>query len=615
MQLLTAKPYAKDLQPGELSLFPTETMNGPSFSQEELLKLSGLFAPLYQSYVDNLSRSYSSHFRMPVRVCEIVVRESIVPLVHFFLDRLLRMDLHLKEYGSYDMAVMDPGPVDVPMNIETFKLYSWSSFEFNQSVLCRLAEVFGLSTVSNTDRCQTRCDDLCSIKSSNHNYDQNISVKIRRVAYLGFLRLLSHIFPSTKGNIPVLGMSYATPFLQAKGLYGFSSLEFVGGGIHFDEVSPDMEDRKSVFDKALSGSSSALHDFFDSVNLDMHFRKKAEEVLNGFILEYYPSTLLECFRDNVQKCVKRLERYGSRSMIFSNSGALESICFLAAARLRGMKIIEFQEGGHEGYEDDYVQALDAEYNYLDGFISWGWDRLPYERLGNKIDVVPLPSPWLCERKRMWKNNSKNGRKDFDLLFMPNKVWPYPPAPSGANVSRIDHIQKFVSILKELIEKSAGRGLRVLHKPFNQTTMSLLHDTMLELEALGGSNYVCDHDLSKGLRKELVERSKVVIWDQPGTGFLECLTSEIPTMILWPRMYNREVDEARALFLELEKVGVCHRTVDSLLDEYKKFSESQDRWMKNGSRVAVVDRFCRKYAWTERSWPQYWREYISSLNRN
>lgn len=618
MLVLTAKTSAKDLRPGEISLFPTEMTGAHAFSQEELLGLSDLYSKIYRQYINNISTQLSAHYNIKRSVVDILVREALVPIIHFFIDRLLRLDNLLKSQKEAELSVLATEPFDAPMNIEQFKLNSGTSYTFNQSMLCRLSGIYDLQITKENGSGDREGGIGSKYKYMNYNYDQSYLTKIRRLIFLGSSRLLALINPSFEGKIPVLGMSYATPFLQEKGFYRHSSFVFVGGRVIFGCNTPDQDLRKKVLIPALNLSASPLCDFLKCVGYNnLENCRRVTKVIEQYILEYYPSTMFEDIPSNIGKCVQYLKRYKGKSIILTNAGALESTYFLAAARSLGMKIIEYQEGGHEGYEDDYVQSLDAEYNYIDGFISWGWKSLPYERLENKVNVKSLPSPWLSARRKYWKKlcfgRSRNRSKvKYDFLFMPNKMWPYPPAPSGANISRIDHIHSFTSIMKEFIKKAANNGFSVLHKPFNQATIALLQYTMEELENLGGEHYHCDYNLSKGLRHELVDQCRMILWDQPGTGFLECLTSGLPTMILWPRIYNQEVPAARSIFSELEEVGICHRSVDSLLSEYGNFTASPQEWMSKSDRVNVVTRFCREYAWTEEDWPKYWWEYIKSL---
>ena len=205
-------------------------------------------------------------------------------------------------------------------------------------------------------------------------------------------------------------------------------------------------------------------------------------------------------------------------------------------------------------------------------------------------------------------------KEFDILMMPNMIKRFPPAPCGASITSIDTIQEVAISITNFVHQATKKKLSILHKPYNPATVKLLAKTMRELERIGGSLYHCEQQLDKGLTFELLNRCSVVVWDQPGTGFLECLSSKIPTMVLWPRIFNQEENWVKPIFLELEKKGIIHRAAKTLVEEIHLFKLSPTLWMQDAKRVSLVDRFCEKFASTDEKWPVHWRRYFDGLSK-
>jgi putative transferase (TIGR04331 family) len=257
--------------------------------------------------------------------------------------------------------------------------------------------------------------------------------------------------------------------------------------------------------------------------------------------------------------------------------------------------------------------LELEYADVDEFVSWGWSQLPDHPALNGIAVNDLPSPWLSERKRYWAGLNSGGEREYDFLLMPNMVKRFPAAPHGASTSRIDLVEELACSLKDLVRKVTEKGLRILHKPYNPTTVKVMAKTMKELESIGGNKYSCFQQLDKGLTYELLQQCHVVLWDQPGTGFLECISSNIPTMVYWPRIYSQEEEWAKPIFLELEQQGIIHRNTDSLIEEMLRFKKSSLLWMNDPRRLSLINRFCREFAWASEGWPEYWRQYLDGLD--
>ena len=108
---------------------------------------------------------------------------------------------------------------------------------------------------------------------------------------------------------------------------------------------------------------------------------------------------------------------------------------------------------------------------------------------------------------------------------------------------------------------------------------------------------------------------MVVWDQPGTGFLECLAAGIPNLVLWTRLFSSEAPWARDSFARLEREGLVHGSVDSLLNEIVKFKRDPAAWINDEARQAAAREFCRSYAWTDPNWAERWRDFIEDLRRS
>ncbi len=172
--------------------------------------------------------------------------------------------------------------------------------------------------------------------------------------------------------------------------------------------------------------------------------------------------------------------------------------------------------------------------------------------------------------------------------------------------RSDQIREQAGLLKSLVREAVGRGLKILHKPSDPRSAGLLQRAHEELADLGGKLYRRTEGAGKGLSPKLVFQARLVVWDKPGSGFLECASSGLPTMVLWPRFSSREVPEAEAAFRELEARGVVHRDAGSLVREFMRFGENPDGWMKDPGRRRALARFLRTYAWTRDDWARRWR---------
>ena len=104
--------------------------------------------------------------------------------------------------------------------------------------------------------------------------------------------------------------------------------------------------------------------------------------------------------------------------------------------------------------------------------------------------------------------------------------------------------------------------------------------------------------------------RILLWDQIGTGTLECLTSEVPSMIYWKRIYSRESLWAKDLIARLEQNGIIHSSPETLTQEIKRYLGDPESWMNNSSRKQAIKDFCQKFALTDPRWFDKWKEFLS-----
>ena len=66
-----------------------------------------------------------------------------------------------------------------------------------------------------------------------------------------------------------------------------------------------------------------------------------------------------------------------------------------------------------------------------------------------------------------------------------------------------------------------------------------------------------------------------------------------------------------LILELEKNGIVHRTVSSLLDEVESYNSAPQNWMDNPKRRDSITKFCNKYGKSDEGWAEKWKSLLSN----
>lgn len=588
--------------PGTISLFPGETTDGVIISRDEILSLSKTYADLYKIYIERMSVQLATHFNVSDAAASLLARRAVVPLIHCFLDRLVRM-AKIKETAVDLLQVPNYEEFSTPGVIEEIENNAVSSQAFNQAMIGCLGKIWQLPK-SKLKPVEKNFAYPVGFKNNIFRLYKNTPIHLAKMV---LLKVLGKI-PCSR--FPALSMANAEGAFLKHGFY-VRHLENVTNkwDLEIGEINHKL--RKDIFTAAFIASPK-LDRFLSDYGLNSCEAQIAQSLLVDFIQTNYPVSLLESISVNMQQALESLAKFKKKALITSGGRCTYGTFMVAAAKQKGFMVVGHQHGGHYGYLEDMVGVLELEYVGVDHFISWGWTRLPDAEQCKTMEVISLSSPWLSERKRFWSKLNIEDEREFDFLLMPNMVKRFLLAPYGASISRIDMVKDFSTSLKGLVKQVTASGVRILHKPYNVTTVNLISGCMKELDAIDGKLYSCEQQLDKGLTYDLLERCHVVLWDQPGTGFLECLSSGIPTMVYWPRIYSREEEWLEPIFSELKQYGIVHSEVDALVKEIKQFRKSPSTWMNDTERASLINRFCHDFARTSDDWPKEWEKYIMSL---
>lgn len=602
-RVVVAEYAASALKEGELALFSTEAGASPAaFTQAEVRALSPAYSALYQRLIDELAPLLEAQ-GLPRAAARTFLRDAVPSVTHLVLDRALRLDRLVSALGAEGLAVR--AAVSRPVafaRASVLRGEASTSRELNEAVLGRLAPALGLAVVDGAPA--ALAPSPLGSGLVNYNFEgRGVWSKLKGRA----ARLAAKLLP---GRVPALSLAYASFVLQDEGFFGFGGLENVRGRASFPESAPQAG-RRTILRSALLERLPLLEEFLRRAGARVDVPALASACA-GLMAEAFPADDWEGAPAHHAAAAALLEGFEPTTLMLTETGNAEATAVIAAARGRGFQTIGVQDGGHYGYMDDVVSVVEGEFPHFDRYLTWGWTRFPEGSGLGGVTAEPLPSPWLSEKQRQWRRVLGGGEgwweapRPHDLLLMPNRVNPFPPAPSGAAVSRSDHSPAVAAELKDLVARSKAAGVKVLFKPYNATTMRLLAGTLDELRALGGDCFAQVERADKGLHAGLVSRARMTLWDQPGTGFLECLVAGLPTMVVWTRLYNHEAPWAKEYFAQLEEAGLVHRDAASMLAEYARFKAAPAAWMRDARRVGAANAFLKAYAGADDAWTRPWR---------
>lgn len=569
--------------------------NASRLTKNQIKLQSAIYKKINNNVIPILAERMAMHLGIPKSSAIVYSRYGMTTTLSLLLSRALKIQMLINEYDKWYLSIGSIEPFKAKLtSVSSIETYARNSFEFNQSLLMDLSYGF----------------DIPLSKKIYHSKDIDFNQKNTLFTDFNFLyrlknKIYSIISKRMPGNkVPTLSMANATNMLQGEGFY-FKYLSNLKS-VNQVKINPfNSVIRKKIFDNLDKVMRKDIEQLFSTIGCfdDLSFLNRIP-----FLLEkYFPLSLIEGSQ-NYKIYFDRFSSHRPKLLLTSSIVDIKDVYAIAAAKILGIKLVNAQHGGYYGYIEN-IAADEIEMPLSDIFLSWGWSNNDkfYEK-----KIVPLPSPWLSVRKKNWKKEDMIMNKEFDILFMSSKVVRFAPAFMGESILTHDLAPKVYQLSKKYIELMFDNGARILHKPFNAAMMTIFPELFdFQFNNTNGT-YKTTEKMGKGLSRSLVKKATIVVWDTPGTGFLECVACGIPTILLWSGYCDNTI-ESSPLFNELEKVGVIHREVDSAIIETQKALKDIQYWMSNSNKNTAMIEFSNKFALTSDNWSKSWKGFLNDLH--
>ena len=303
-----------------------------------------------------------------------------------------------------------------------------------------------------------------------------------------------------------------------------------------------------------------------------------ERFFAGMISKQIPVCFLEGYQSMI-KDVKGLPFPRSPKLIFtSNFLAYDSLAmaYTAAHVDRGAKLVHGQHGGYG--IPAFMSAFDHEKSISDRFVSWGMIQ---EEMENMVPVGILKP---VEQYRIKGSPNKNS-----TLLLIRGLWPRYRfrLDSGSGLDLNDTIHdcmQFAGLLKE--ELRIGPLLVRLYPTDHGFGEEDRWQDRFPSTRLDKSSTIA----------KLVSASRLVIYTYNiGTGYLEFLCANVPTIAFWDMKISPVSDIAVPYFEELKRVGVFHDTPESLAAHIHAVWDDVESWWQSDDVQNATKKFCEKFA--------------------
>jgi putative transferase (TIGR04331 family) len=259
---------------------------------------------------------------------------------------------------------------------------------------------------------------------------------------------------------------------------------------------------------------------------------------------------------------------------------------------RGGGIIDFQHGAGFGFSrllgvERYSRQVS------DKFYTWGWAGQENDpRLAN------LPGAKLSLKSRPPGTSARHRMIMLVSTIYPRFLYRFQSYPIGTQWLR------YIQAMMEFIEALG---------PHRQGVLSYRG---LDLDGEGTSEQIRERFPHVAVDRHdhpfpyQMHRSRVVVFDHPGTTFLEAMAANVPSIIFFDPRYWDCRSEAQPYFDLLQRAGIFHDTPQAAARQVARLYDHIDSWWFCRSIQDARQEFVDHFALNSPDWNRQWVKAIT-----
>tara|TARA_B100000530_G_scaffold336747_1_gene292501 strand:+ start:1590 stop:3380 length:1791 start_codon:yes stop_codon:yes gene_type:complete len=588
------------------NFFPTENFSDIKISQLEAKNLSDNLKFFYINNLQLFKKIFDDKF--PFKFQEILINRAISPITYIFFERFLRAYKYNKnKNGNYSIN-KSFYKFKNNIDMEVFSEKCSYSNDFNFSLISNFLKILKNDRIDKFETINCENNYICKEKNFKNflqNYyspSEKILIKVNSI-----FEKIYNLYAYYK-KIPIVEAANVDPAFNLNGFFikYFSKLNNLKL-INSESFSNDERDKLI---KKLKDNKLNFDIFLSNYDLSSEIKKNIINFYFEFLKFNYPICFLENLNSNFKYQENILKKFNSKKIYSSDDESSISTLSYFVSKNLNFEIVKFQHSGHYGYLKDTLEIDQIELKNTDTFISNGWNE-KVKKYDEKsfVNFIKLPSPLLSEKKKYFKSYKIYTDKKFDFLFLPQFVKPFTNPIQGIANFRRDVIKEYLNEFWELADCLSKNNFKASIKFYNRVSKKFIKNNLNLIEKKYSNTFSYQSNFNKGLSKELVNTGNVILLDQPGTAFIECLNYNIPVMVYWNKSFCEPSDNAIELFNQLNKVGIVHYNTKTLIESYKLFKNNRNEWLDETKRKDTIKLFCDNYAFTDLNWSKAWKKFL------
>ena len=515
---------------------------------KDYLYLNKLNTKLLKKLVVELNKYHKKNYSE--RYWNIIIGPWLITFIQIVFERYENLNNLFKNHKNYETIILkiDPNKM-IPENYEKFQRLimtdTWNHFIY--------------SSILNFDSFEYKINKRYETFKNEEKFEDYLKPKVfskRSKAYNFFLKILNKL----KINEEVL-----------------ISESYLG---KIDEIKLCIKLKTLPrFDSMTYLSDSDISKNRNKISLKKDCENNFEEFLCNIISEQIPKSFLEDY--NIVKLASEKMNWPKKPKVIFTSHfmqkTLPSRYVAENIEKFGSKLIHGQHGGVYG-QYLFSSMQDFELSICDHYLSWGW-TLPSNR-----KIIPFGI-----LKNI--NNIKHCKKTASVLLMVLRSQPKYTHKlnsfSGTNqIAKYfeDNINLCKRLNKNILENKLTLRFHARKFGWNENIMFKNQFPKIKI----------DYGYSK--ITNLLKKSKLVLHTYIGTGYLETLASNIPTVVFANLNDCLINDETKEYLKILKKVNIFHDNYSSAAEFINNNWDNIDSWWNKAetqnARIIYCDKFVK-----------------------
>ena len=335
-------------------------------------------------------------------------------------------------------------------------------------------------------------------------------------------------------------------------------------------------------------------------NLNTNYLKESEFV--RLLISCLEKDIPYCFVESFLELYQNTDHvYTDRiQAIFSATGWYwdESFKIWAAkCAERGTKILISPHSGSGIILKEF--DIKHELKICDKYYPWGTDVKCFY---NKVPQVSMPATRLTGREVLGIN-----RKSKELLFVTTNRPRYTRALSTSPSQFNEYLNWQIRFINTINDANKLYLKVRLYQEDNGWDM--------EMRLRDQFNNICIENMNKTPFLKRLKASSIYICDHLGSGYLEALSANKPTILFWnPKNYDLTV-ESEPYFDKFHEVGILFYTPEEAAKAVNNISNKVEEWWYEPKKQEAVKEFCYYYCRTSPNAINEWAEEFKKILHN